>query len=45
MLSGLLVSELGEMTAALARDGLHIAGTREEHDAAGDSWLGLLTAR
>jgi ribosomal protein L11 methyltransferase len=43
VLSGLLVSELAEMTAALAREGLRVAGTREEHDAAGDSWLGLLT--
>jgi ribosomal protein L11 methyltransferase len=45
VLSGLLVAEREEMTAALARAGLRIAGAREEHDTAGDSWLGLLTAR
>jgi ribosomal protein L11 methyltransferase len=45
VLSGLLVAEREEMAAALAREGLHIAGAREEHDVAGDSWLGLLTAR
>ena len=45
VLSGLLVAEREEMAAALARAGLRITGAREEHDTAGDSWLGLLTAR
>jgi ribosomal protein L11 methyltransferase len=45
ILSGLLASERPEVEAALARAGLAIESEREETDAAGDTWMALLTRR
>lgn len=45
LFSGLLVAEAEEVEARLAAVGFEVEGRREETDATGDAWLGLLTRR